>query len=52
MPEVGKGKKKRKFPYTREGMAAADEYAEKIGVKKNKKKNKKKKSSKTKSRYA
>ena len=42
MPEVGKGKKKRKFPYTTEGMKAADEYAEKIGVKKKKKKKSKK----------
>ena len=41
MPEVGKGKKKRKFPYTTEGMKAADEYAKKIGVKKKKKKSKK-----------
>jgi|TARA_R100000789_G_scaffold90192_1_gene87609 hypothetical protein len=33
MPTVGKGKKKKKFPYTKKGEEAATKYAKKTGKK-------------------
>jgi hypothetical protein len=33
MPTVGKGKKKKKFPYTRKGKDDAIKYAKKTGKK-------------------
>lgn len=31
MPTVGKGKRKKTFPYTKVGLAAARSYAKRIG---------------------
>jgi hypothetical protein len=33
MPTVGSGKKKKTFPYTKAGMAAASAYRKRIGTK-------------------